>query len=94
MLSLIYANQLINLALKVTNVVCKLKHLHQLNKITDIKFSTFHSMQRGNQVQCLLTSRLTRSACTTSSTPGAVTSSHFSWCALGTVSGTRMTYTP
>jgi hypothetical protein len=67
---------------------------NQFNKITDTTLSTGDKMQMSIQVQCFLTSRPTGSACTISSRPGVVTSSHFSWCALGTVSGTRMTYTP
>lgn len=67
---------------------------NQLNKITDITFSTGDNMQTSTQIQCFLTSRLTGSVCTISSRPGVVTSSRFSWCVLGTVSGTRMTCTP
>jgi len=67
---------------------------NQLNKITDITFSTGDNMQTSTQIQCFLTSRPTGSVCTISSRPGVVTSSRFSWCVLGTVSGTRMTCTP
>lgn len=99
MLSLIYANLLNKFSTKSHQ--CGLQTETASNDETepdvnrhDTKCTTLHRMQMNDQVQRSLTSRPTGSVCTISSRPGVVTSSHFSWCALGTVSVTRTTYIP